>query len=277
MTSRLRPEKQAPPEIFYNDVESRKYSSNSRMIEIQTKMSERAVELLSLPQDEPCLLLDVGCGSGLSGEYITEIGHHWMGIDISISMLTVALDREVEGDVINADAGQGLFFRPGTFDGVISISAIQWLCYSNDKHHQPSKRLYNFFSTLYAAMRQGSKAVFQLYPENPEQLELITTQAMRAGFSGGVVIDFPHSTKAKKIFLCLFCGVSSPKLPTGLGIESSNTVPFNRQRMSYKQLKGKSIKNSRNWILEKKERRKRQGKEARETTKYTGRKRKSKF
>lgn len=30
------------------------------------------------------------------------------------------------------------------------------------------------------------------------QLELITTQATRAGFTGGVVVDFPNSAKAKK-------------------------------------------------------------------------------
>lgn len=30
------------------------------------------------------------------------------------------------------------------------------------------------------------------------QLELITQQAMKAGFSGGLVIDYPHSSKAKK-------------------------------------------------------------------------------
>ena len=33
---------------------------SSRMIEIQSQMSERAVELLSLPEDQPCFLLDVG-------------------------------------------------------------------------------------------------------------------------------------------------------------------------------------------------------------------------
>lgn len=33
---------------------------SSRMIEIQTQMSERAVELLSLPEGQPCFLLDVG-------------------------------------------------------------------------------------------------------------------------------------------------------------------------------------------------------------------------
>lgn len=31
----------------------------------------------------------------------------------------VALDREVEGDLLVGDMGQGLPFRPGTFDGCI--------------------------------------------------------------------------------------------------------------------------------------------------------------
>lgn len=30
------------------------------------------------------------------------------------------------------------------------------------------------------------------------QLELITAQAMRAGFTGGMVVDYPNSSKAKK-------------------------------------------------------------------------------
>ena len=45
---------------------------------------------------------------------------------------------------------------------------------------------------------RGARAVFQFYPENPSQMELITQQAMRAGFTGGVVVDYPNSTKAKK-------------------------------------------------------------------------------
>ena len=50
------------------------------------------------------------------------------GMDISEAMLDVALDREVEGDLCVSDLGQGLPFRSGTFDGAISISAVQWLC-----------------------------------------------------------------------------------------------------------------------------------------------------
>ena len=56
------------------------------MIGIQNDMSERAIELLSLP-DLPCFVLDLGCGSGLSGECLEENGHFWVGVDISKAML----------------------------------------------------------------------------------------------------------------------------------------------------------------------------------------------
>uniref|UniRef100_A0A4X2JYR6 BUD23 rRNA methyltransferase and ribosome maturation factor n=1 Tax=Vombatus ursinus TaxID=29139 RepID=A0A4X2JYR6_VOMUR len=308
-----RPEHRGPPELFYNEDEARKYTHNSRMIEIQTQMSERAVELLSLPEDQPCFLLDVGCGSGLSGDFISEQGHYWVGIDISSAMLDVAVDREVEGDLLQGDMGQGIPFRPGSFDGCIredflererleesaekkgrwkdisrrkeclfkSISAVQWLCNADQKTHNPAKRLHRFFSSLYSALARGARAVLQLYPENAEQLELITTQAMKAGFTGGMVVDFPNSAKAKKFFLCLFAGTSGV-LPKGLGTECGvgqevKESKFSSERIRYKTARGKSVKKSRDWVLEKKERRRRQGREVRADTRYTGRKRRPHF
>ncbi|XP_030041879.1 18S rRNA (guanine-N(7))-methyltransferase isoform X2 [Microcaecilia unicolor] len=251
------------------------------MVEIQTQMSERAVELLCLPEGRPSYLLDVGCGSGLSGDYISEQGHYWVGIDISPAMLDVAVEQEVEGDLILGDMGQGVPFRPGTFDGCISISALQWLCNADKRIHSPPRRLYRFFSSLYSSLARGSRAVLQLYPENAEQLELITTQAMKAGFTGGMVIDYPNSTKAKKFFLCLFAGVSGV-LPKALGAESSEAeeshqAMFINERMRFRNVRGKSVKKSRDWILEKKKRRRRQGKEVRPDTRYTGRKRRPHF
>lgn len=50
-------------------------------------MTYRALELLSLPENEPALLLDIGCGSGLSGEILDEQGYMWAGVDIAPSML----------------------------------------------------------------------------------------------------------------------------------------------------------------------------------------------
>ncbi len=35
-----------------------------RIMSIQSEMSERALELLALPDDQPSFILDLGCGSG---------------------------------------------------------------------------------------------------------------------------------------------------------------------------------------------------------------------
>lgn len=150
-----RPEEIAPAEIFYNDDESFKYTSNSRVQMIQAKMTLRALELLNLDNQEPHLILDLGCGSGLSGEILTEEGYNWIGMDIAPSMLATALDREVEGDLFLSDLGNGVPFRAGTFDAAISISAIQWLCNADSSDIDPKKRLMTFFNTLYASLRRG--------------------------------------------------------------------------------------------------------------------------
>ncbi|XP_049767253.1 probable 18S rRNA (guanine-N(7))-methyltransferase [Schistocerca cancellata] len=272
-----RPEHQAPPEVFYNEQEAKKYTQNSRMIDIQVQMSERAIELLALPDDNPCLLLDLGCGSGLSGSVLEDAGHIWIGVDIAQAMLEIALEREVEGDLILGDLGHGVPFRAGSFDGAVSISALQWLCNADKRSHNPVKRLYKFFSTLYACLNRTARAVLQFYPENSDQVELVTTQAMKAGFFGGLVVDYPNSTKAKKFFLVLMTGAAVP-LPKALGTdEDANGVSYTSKREQMKKIRGKSLKKSRDWILEKKERRRRQGRETRIDTKYTGRKRSGRF
>jgi len=272
-----RPEYQAPPEIFYNEDEARKYTQNTRIIDIQVKMCERAVELLILPDDSPCYLLDIGCGSGLSGSVLEDQGHYWVGLDISPSMLDVAVEREVEGDLLQSDMGQGCPFRAGSFDGAVSISALQWLCNADKTSHKPVKRLYKFFSSLYACLSRTARAVFQFYPENSDQMELVTAQAMKAGFYGGIVVDYPNSTKAKKFFLVLMTGGNMP-MPKALGTEEdSRGVSYTAKREQARKGKGKSLKKSREWILEKKERRRKQGKETRPDSKFTGRKRSGRF
>jgi 18S rRNA (guanine1575-N7)-methyltransferase len=53
--------------------------------------------------DQPAFVLDLGCGSGLSGECLEENGHYWVGVDISPAMLKIAQEREVEGDLLLGD------------------------------------------------------------------------------------------------------------------------------------------------------------------------------
>lgn len=59
---------------------------------IQRKLTKRAVELLALPKGMPALILDIGCGSGLSGEILEKMSHvQWIGLDISRYMLRLLL------------------------------------------------------------------------------------------------------------------------------------------------------------------------------------------
>ncbi|KAJ3295230.1 Williams Beuren syndrome chromosome region 22 protein [Borealophlyctis nickersoniae] len=283
-----RPEHLAPPEIFYNEQEAKKYTESTRIINIQNEMAYRALELLALPEGRPAFLLDIGCGSGLSGEVLEEEGHFWVGMDVSPSMLDVAVQREVEGDLFLQDIGQGVGFRPGTFDGAISISVIQWLCNADTSTHVPHRRLLRFFNTLYTSLARGARAVFQFYPENPDQVEMIVSSAMRAGFTGGLVVDYPNSAKAKKYFLCLFAGyrgenvkLDMPKGLTGEGeVDGEGSkVAYARQRVQKRKKSGgkQRVTKDKEYVLHKKELNKMRGKAVPNDSKYTARKRKVRF
>ncbi|KAI4289748.1 MAG: hypothetical protein L6R35_000995 [Caloplaca aegaea] len=172
-------------------------------------MTHRALELLQL--DGPSLILDIGCGSGLSGEILSAVTstdggpHIWIGMDISPFMLDIALRREVEGDLVLSDIGDGIPFRPGSFDAAISISAIQWLCNAESSEVSPQARLSRFFNGLYAGLRRGGRAVCQFYPKNELQRSMISSAAVKAGFGAGILEDNP-GTKNAKYYLVLTVG-----------------------------------------------------------------------
>ena len=259
--SSSRPELILPPDLFYNDEEALKYANNTHIIEIQEKMTERAVELLNLPGG---LVLDIGCGSGLSSEILLQHNFQCIGMDISAGMLKLN-----DTECMLADMGNGISFRPGSLDGIISISALQWLCTVNGKQ-SPYKRLELLFNSAYMALRRGGKAVFQFYPMNDDQIGMITASALSSGFTGGLLIDYPNSTKAKKYFLCLFAGMTkeqaSRQMPTAQGAQYSKALRKKRPEISKKE-----------WIKKKKELYIKRGVEVPLDSKYTERKRNTRF
>lgn len=349
-----RPELTGHAASFYNDKEARKYNSSSRMIGVQREITERAIELLRLPnciKDKdgtiPSLVLDIGCGSGLSGQVLEEHGHVWFGCDVSRDMLSVAQERMhsqsvnntkqhrsakmdtddnsnnnedndssdednddddddsedngvqgSSGDLLQHDMGTGLPFRPATFDACISISALQWLCYSTTKEQIPKKRLMRFFSSLYTVLKRSGRAVLQFYPETAEQAVLISETATSCGFTGGVVVDYPNSAKAKKHYLVLSFDRSHAKRkglidstpqtqrndnynqPTSTVTTISNTN-YNNKNNNYnrkeKPIRKKKGMKTKEWILHKKDVDRTRGKEVRPDTKYTARKRPTRF
>lgn len=245
-------------------------------------MTQRALQLLALTS--PSLVLDIGCGSGLSGEHLSSSGHIWVGMDISASMLAIALDRDTDGDLLLADMGQGVPFRPGTFDAAISISALQWLCNADSSEVSATGRLSRFFDGLYSSLKRGGKAVLQFYPKNDVQRTMITSAAVKAGFGAGLLEDDPE-TKNKKLYLVLTVGAGRGEVVGGAvagrdvtdvvkGMEGVDVID---ERRKGKSGKGKEVKGSKSWILRKKEQGRNKGRVVKGDSKYTGRKRRPVF
>ncbi|RCI10272.1 hypothetical protein L249_8570 [Ophiocordyceps polyrhachis-furcata BCC 54312] len=276
-----RPEDSLAADVHYNDAEARKYTTSSRIQTIQAAMTHRALQLLDLSQ--PSLVLDVGCGSGLSGEILSAVPrseggpHTWVGIDLSPSMLDVALQRDVQGDLLLGDMGQGIPFRPGTFDAAISISALQWLCSAESSETSPAGRLARFFDGLYASLRRGGRAVCQFYPKNNTQRELVSRAAVKAGFGAGFLEDDP-GTKNVKLYLVLTAG-TAPAVDDAGPADITNVVAgFDHvdivdARNKRKVGSARVRKGSKAWIVKKKEQMERKGKVVKATSRYTGRKR----
>lgn len=290
-----RPEDTLPPDLFYNDTESAKYTTSSRIRAIQASMTERALELLDL--DIPSFVLDVGCGSGLSGAILSQHGHSWVGMDISPSMLDIALQRQQQpqseltendandyddadaghGDLFLADMGQGLPFRPGAFDAAISISAVQWLCNADSSAVTVESRLRRFFDTLYVSLKRGGRAVLQFYPKNDTQRTMISQAAIKAGFAAGMLED-DGGTKNAKLYLVLSVGggdiTSTVRGMDGVDIEDGRGIGriLAKSKRDHEGRKGGKA-----WILGKKEKMRGKGKVVKEDSRYTGRKRRPKF
>jgi 18S rRNA (guanine1575-N7)-methyltransferase len=186
-------------------------------------------------------------------------------------MLAVALENEAEGDMLLADAGQGLAFRPGSFDAAISISAVQWLCNVESAIESAEGRLRRFFESLYSCLKRGGRAVCQFYPRDERQRKMVADAAIRAGFGAGLLED-GGGTKQVKVYLVLTVGEAGDitNVINGMeGVEVDDTRKKGKRR-------GEKLSRKEE-ILRTKERALRKGKVVKTSSKYTGRKRRVQF
>ena len=79
----------------------------------------------------PCVILDLGCGTGYSSEVLIENGFRVIGVDILDDMIIKASKKKKEHDYINLDLIMAdinnLPFRYDTFNHAISISAYNFI------------------------------------------------------------------------------------------------------------------------------------------------------
>jgi 18S rRNA (guanine1575-N7)-methyltransferase len=128
---------------------------------------------------------------------------------------------------------------------------------------------------------------------------MLVAAAMKVGFSGGLVVDYPHSTRAKKCFLVLMVGTGGYSVPQGKdgnpddsGDEEMAPGPprghqrnpgyqievTGRERKGGKRkgrggVSGGGVGKDRAWVVKKKDKMRRKGMEVKPDSKYTARKR----
>lgn len=112
---------------------------------------------------------------------------------------------------------------------------------------------------------------------------MLSEEAIKVGFGGGLVVDYPHSTRAKKYYLCLMVGApAATALPRAL--QDGGEVPIaGRDRQGgHKRRKlkdGEGSGKGKQWVYHKKEQMRGKGYVgiAPDSSKYTARKRKARF
>jgi SAM-dependent methyltransferase len=179
--------------VHYDEAEAVRYTA--RNAQVQDELASRCLELLhrgSIAEHQ--LLLDLGCGSGLSAKMMESAGHTWLGIDVAREMLSLAASGHSKAcaGLIQGDLASLPLRARAKFDGAISVSTLQWLCegrgagggcgtdlggasedrVSIEERVEGSRdgALKRFFDRLYRALRTNAHAVFQFYP-TPQQAQ----------------------------------------------------------------------------------------------------------
>jgi 18S rRNA (guanine1575-N7)-methyltransferase len=259
------------PDAFYTGDVVHK-SSTGNYAAIQQSLTHRALELLDLDSRIPRFVLDIGCGSSISGSVILESGHFSCGVDIAHEMLLRALERippESPNSLARVDVGLGLPFRPGVFNVAVGIDVLQWLFHNYPGDAPVQKRLRAFFESLHGCLQCGGKAVFNFAPRDADQAEMLSIVTTRCGFGGGIKIDAPDSPRARIAWLLLEVGGVSPDgVDEQFAAAGCTVVPALHHKA-----RGKEGFNRKEWILKKKERQKKLGQKVANDSKYTGRSR----
>jgi len=153
------------PKKYFTKELAEAYNSNSRIKKIQKEMTLRCLDFLDIKKGR---ILDAGCGTGISTQFLLEKGFDAVGIDISKPMIDIAKQKNLPckvGDFRN------LKFKNKEFDAIISISAIQWNPATSIK--EAEKNYKDNAKEFYRVLKNNSKAVLQFYPKDKHDLKRI--------------------------------------------------------------------------------------------------------
>ncbi|TFF95345.1 MAG: class I SAM-dependent methyltransferase, partial [Promethearchaeota archaeon] len=194
-----RPEEKYPDvRDYYKGKTLSDYAMSKSKMRIQEKITRRSLDLLELK--EGSLILDAGCGPGFSSILLKEMGYKTVALDLISDFLYFYELREVNPIVADMTL---IPLRDGIFDGIISISALQWVFRDlNDNSMRNS--MINLVKSFERVLKPAGKIVIQFYPKNDSLMtEVGKIFNDYTNLNGNFLIDNPDSPKKRRIFLLL--------------------------------------------------------------------------
>ena len=181
---------------YYGKEEALKYEKGSGMKKVQFEITSRAIELLGLKTGK---VLDVGCGTGFSLEILKENRFEVTGVDVAEEMVKIAKSKGFEvklGSMLDLD------YSDEYFEGLISISAMQWINGNNvDEVIENYKKV---ASEMFRVLKNTGRGVIQFYPQSKGEFELWVKCFKFAGFKVETTVDEGAShQKGNKKFILL--------------------------------------------------------------------------
>lgn len=180
------------PHIYYTDDEVNKYARSGGMRRAQEKIAYRVLELLKLKSGSS--LLDIGSGSGHTAEVYRSEGYNVTCLDLISKMIEKAKEKEFEAYV--GDMRQvGEIFTGRKFDGVVSVSALQWI-----KDRQEIQKIAH---GIYSVLNKNKPLVIQFYPKSEQELKETAKVFTQNGFHGEIITDWPDIPKNRTVYLVM--------------------------------------------------------------------------
>ena len=145
------------------------------------RSSPGIIDILSQSRSHDGLIVDLGCGSGISALEFTKAGYRVLGIDISKSMIAIAKTR-----VPSADFRVASLFRTD-IPSCKAVTAIgECLNYLFDSDHD-QQSLVQLFERIYQSLESGGAFIFDI--AEPGQVDNNNNQHFNEGNNWIVLVE----------------------------------------------------------------------------------------
>jgi SAM-dependent methyltransferase len=197
------PEIHSTPETYFNQNFAVQYFSSNRIIKVQAKLSFRTLAILGvLEKLGPNILVNLGCGTGVTEKLSPVEKNFIIGLDLSYFMMKIHSKRTIMIESILLDIQTTFLpFRSHCIDLCISISCIQWLKKS-PKLNVPNVIIFenqNFFD--YRCI--NNLCVMQFFPISKKNLKKLLNIFTNLKHKIFLITDKKNNEASKKYFI--FC------------------------------------------------------------------------